>query len=48
MPHPGAFKGLRKEFLMNEKQTYAVGVYAANALANIQRRFFKHFPLETS
>ena len=44
MVNPGAFQGLRKQFLMNEKPTYKAGVlggYAADALANIQCCYFR-------
>ena len=49
MVNPGTFRGLRKEFLLGEKATYSeavTGGYAADALANIQRRYFKRFPPE--
>ena len=49
MVNPGTFRGLRKEFLQGEKATYdeaVTGGYAADALANIQRRYFKRFPPE--
>jgi len=49
MVNPGAFQGLRKQFLMNEKPTYKAGVlggYAADALANIQRHYFRRFPVD--
>jgi len=49
MVNPGAFQGLRKQFLMNEKPAYAAGVlggYAADALANIQKRYFRRFPID--
>ena len=49
MVNPGTFRGLRKEFLQGEKASYneaVTGGYAANALANIQRRYFKRFPPE--
>ncbi|KAJ3490466.1 hypothetical protein NLJ89_g11430 [Agrocybe chaxingu] len=48
MPNPGAFQGQRKEFLLNEKPTYAASVeggYAIDALALIQRRYFKRWPV---
>ncbi|KAJ3503437.1 hypothetical protein NLJ89_g8434 [Agrocybe chaxingu] len=48
MPNPGAFQGLRKEFLVGQKPEYAAAVaggYAKDALAVIQRRFFKRFPI---
>ncbi|PPR04544.1 hypothetical protein CVT26_002511 [Gymnopilus dilepis] len=49
MVNPGAFQGKRKEFLLAEKVAYAAAVegdYAADAIANIQRRYFKRFPVE--
>ena len=49
MVNPGAFQGLRKQFLMNEKPAYKAGVlggYAADALANIQHRYFRRFPID--
>lgn len=49
MVNPGAFQGLRKQFLMNEKPAYTAGVqggFAADALANIQRRYFRRFPID--
>ncbi|KAF9470378.1 hypothetical protein BDN70DRAFT_902157 [Pholiota conissans] len=49
MVNPGAFRGARKEFLMNEKANYSAAVaggYAADALAQIQRRYFKRFPID--
>ncbi|KAF9470937.1 hypothetical protein BDN70DRAFT_939316 [Pholiota conissans] len=49
MVNPGAFRGARKEFLMREKANYSAGVaggYAADALAQIQRRYFKRFPID--
>ncbi|KAF9470439.1 hypothetical protein BDN70DRAFT_939712 [Pholiota conissans] len=49
MVNPGAFRGSRKEFLMNEKVNYSAGVvggYASEALAAIQRRYFKRFPID--
>ncbi|KDR74719.1 hypothetical protein GALMADRAFT_48139, partial [Galerina marginata CBS 339.88] len=48
MVNPGAFRGSRKEFLMGEKPAYSAGVvggYAADALAVIQRRYFKRYPV---
>ena len=48
MVHPGAFKGLRKDFLLGEKAYFSAameGGSAKDALAIIQRRFFKRFPL---
>ncbi|KAF9540849.1 hypothetical protein CPC08DRAFT_770728 [Agrocybe pediades] len=49
MVNPGVFRGLRKEFLLGEKDAYAKGVlggYAADVLAAIQRRYFKRFPID--
>ncbi|KDR83153.1 hypothetical protein GALMADRAFT_134648 [Galerina marginata CBS 339.88] len=49
MVNPGAFRGLRKEFMMNEKANYSEGVtggYAADALALIFKRYFLRFPVE--
>jgi hypothetical protein len=51
MVNPGVFRGSRKEFLIGEKDTYKAGVqggYAADALANIQRRYFKRYPVDLS
>ena len=49
MVNLGAFRGLRKDFLIGEKAAYSEGVrggYTAEALANTQCRFFKRFPLD--
>jgi len=49
MVNPGAFRGSRKEFLLGERPSYSIAVeggYAADALALIQRRYFKRFPIE--
>ena len=49
MVNPGAFQGLRKQFLMNERPAYKSGIlggYAANALANIQCQYFRQFPID--
>jgi hypothetical protein len=49
MVNPGSFRGSRKEFLNGEKDAYRTGVqggYAADALANIQRRYFKRYPID--
>ena len=49
MVNPGAFRGSRKEFLLGEKAAYAAGMqggYGADALAQIQRRFFKRYPVD--
>ncbi|KAF9470323.1 hypothetical protein BDN70DRAFT_821516, partial [Pholiota conissans] len=49
MVNPGAFRGSRREFLIGEKANYSaavVGGYASEALALIQRRYFKRFPID--
>ena len=49
MVNPGAFQGSRKEFLLGERSSYSAAVdggYAADALALIQRRYFKRYPVE--
>ena len=49
MVNPGAFQGLRKEFLLSKKAEYKEAVqggFAADALANIQRQYFKRFPID--
>ena len=49
MVNPGAFQGSQKEFLLGERPSYSAGVtrgYAADALALIQRRYFKRYPLD--
>ena len=49
MVHPGAFRGTRKVFLMAEKATYAAAVqggYPSDALVDIQRRYFKRYPID--
>ena len=49
MVNPGAFRGSRKEFLMGEKAAYSAGMaggYGADALALIQCRYFKHYPVD--
>ena len=46
MVNPGVFHGLRKDFLAGEKVTYTdaiAGGYEKDAVADIQRRFFKRF-----
>ena len=48
MVNPGAFRGSRKDFLMGEKAAYSAamaGGYGADALALIQRRYFKRYPV---
>ncbi|KAF8199484.1 hypothetical protein BJ912DRAFT_844898 [Pholiota molesta] len=49
MVNPGAFQGSRKDFLESQKAAYnegVVGGYAADALAQIQRLFFKRYPID--
>ena len=49
MVNPGTFRGARKDFLIGEKAKYSEAVsggYEKDALADIQRRFFKHFPID--
>lgn len=49
MVNPGVFQGSRKEFLLGERTSYGTAVaggFAADALALIQRRYFKRYPVE--
>ena len=49
MVNPGSFGATRKAFLMSEKPDYSAGVmggYAADALALIQRKYLKRFPMD--
>ena len=49
MVNPGAFLGSRKIFLQSQKAEYNAGVvggYAADALAQIQRKYFKRYPID--
>jgi len=49
MVNPGAFQGSRKEFLLSQKPLYKAGVlggYAADALSQIQRKYFKRYPID--
>lgn len=48
MVNPGSFTGRRKEFLDSQKEIYATavaGAHVADTVADIQRRYFKHFPI---
>ena len=48
MVNPGSFTGLRKQFLDSQQAIYAAAVkgkYVADAVADIQRRYFKRFPI---
>jgi hypothetical protein len=49
MVNPGAFQGSRKTFLQSQKVDYQAGVvggYAADALAQIQRKYLKRYPID--
>jgi len=49
MVNPGSFGPSRKAFLVSQKPAYSAGVlggYAADALALIQRKYLKRFPIE--
>ena len=49
MVNPGAFQGARKAFLLGEKEAYSQAVdegYVPEAVAKIQRRYFKRFPVD--
>jgi len=49
MVNPGIFHGSRYTFLIGEKPAYTAGVdggYAGDALAKIQARYFKRYPIE--
>lgn len=51
MVNPGTFTGKRKEFLDSQKELYATAVkdkHVADTVADIQRRYFKRFPLNLS
>lgn len=51
MVNPGTFKGLRKEFLDSQKDLYAAAVqgnHVSDTVADIQRRYFKRFPVTLS
>ncbi|KJA22462.1 hypothetical protein HYPSUDRAFT_117836, partial [Hypholoma sublateritium FD-334 SS-4] len=51
MVNPGTFKGRRKEFLDSQQDIYAAAVkgkHVADTVANIQRRYFKRFPITLS
>ena len=48
MVNPGAFQGSRKTFLESQKVNYQAGVvgrYSANALAQIQHKYLKCYPI---
>ena len=49
MVNPGTFLGLQRDFMLGEKAAYSEGIkggFAADALAIIQRRYFKRFPVD--
>jgi hypothetical protein len=49
MVNPGAFQGSRKDFLKSQKFDYQAGVvggYTADALAQIQRKYLKRYPID--
>jgi len=49
MVNPGSFGASRKAFLTSQKPNYSAGVvggYAADALAVIQCKYLKRFPIE--
>lgn len=49
MVNPGSFQGARRQFLEDEKEGYiqaAVDGVLPDRLADIQRRFFKRFPID--
>jgi hypothetical protein len=49
MVNPGSFGLSRKAFLISQKPAYSAGVvdgYAADALAVIQRKYHKRFPID--
>lgn len=50
MVNPGAFHGSRLKFLQSQKPAYAEAILlnmAADCVADIQRKFFKRFPLDS-
>jgi len=49
MPNPGSFLGTRLEFLQSQRRRYEAAVIAnskAECVADIQRCYFKRFPIE--
>lgn len=51
MVNPGTFTGLRKAFLDSQQDVYAAAVkgkHVADTVADIQRRYFKRFPITLS
>lgn len=50
MVNPGAFRGVRYAFLVEQKPLYAnavTGGHVADCLSDIQRRYFKRFPVDS-
>lgn len=48
MVNPGAFRGSRLTFLTDQKPAYSAAIsggYVADCLADIQRRYFKRYPV---
>ncbi|KJA12733.1 hypothetical protein HYPSUDRAFT_113737, partial [Hypholoma sublateritium FD-334 SS-4] len=51
MVNPGGFRGRRKEFLDSQQDLYAAAVkekHINDTVADIQRRYFKRFPITLS
>lgn len=51
MVNPGAFVGTRKQFLSDQQELYAEAVvenHVADTIADIQRRYFKRYPISLS
>lgn len=51
MVNPGSFTGRRKDFLDSQQEIYAAaaaGGHVADIVADIQRRYFKRFPITLS
>ena len=51
MVNPGGFTGLRRQFLDAQQEIYAAAVkgkHVADTVADIQRRYFKRFPVTLS
>ncbi|KDR81130.1 hypothetical protein GALMADRAFT_136178 [Galerina marginata CBS 339.88] len=49
MVNPGAFQGSRKEFMLSQREIYSQAVadgHAAETAAEIQRKYFKRFPVD--
>lgn len=49
MPHPGSYKGAREAWLTGELDAYRAAVVinaGPDVLLDIQRRFFKRFPVD--